>query len=168
MGGKKKKAKKGGGGGDGEDGEEGEKEGGFTPQVLPSSSDMWVMLEFKLLNWKYMNMSMKFRDTTHIFTIKKMLKERHGRIEDLKVCLNSFSESTEVKDEMMTLRECGLKGRQINMIRGPSGALEMEEGCIPTVQVFYDFKPVDYSDPVMLYFKGSSSSSSGGGGSGAK
>jgi hypothetical protein len=34
---------------------------------------------------------MKFRDSTNIFTIKKLLKERHGRMDDLKICKNSFT-----------------------------------------------------------------------------
>ena len=143
MGGKKKgkKAKK------SDEGEEGEE----TAPLPVTSLDTFVILEFKLLNWKYMNFTQKFRDSTHVFTIKKLLKERHGRIEDLKVCLNAFSEPNEVKDEMLTLKECGLRGRQPNMIIGPSGALEIEPGSIPTFSVFYDFKPLNFSDPIMLH-----------------
>ena len=147
MGGKKKKSKKAKGDGEG-DGDEEEK---APPPMM--SLDNFVMLDFKLLNWKYMNFTQKFRDTTHIFTIKKLLKERHGRIEDLKVCLNAFSEPNEIKDEMLTLKECGCKGRQPSMIIGPSGALEIEPGSIPTFAVFYDFKPVNYSDPILLFSK---------------
>jgi len=106
-----------------------------------------------MLNWKYMNFNMKFREDTHIFTIKKLLAERHGRVEELKLCFHAFSESNEVKDEMSTLKGCGIKGRQPQMVMGPSGSYIIEPESIPTVQVFYDFKPLDYSDPVMLFYK---------------
>jgi len=144
MGGKKKK-----GGKKKDDGEEGETEA--VPTASSMTLDNWVIIDFKLLNWKYMNFSQKFRDTTHIFTIKKLLCERHGRIEDLRICVNSFSESTEIKDEMLSLKECGIKGRQPNMIMGASGMLEIEPGSIPTVLVFYDFKPSSFSDPILLH-----------------
>ena len=145
MGGKKKKV------GKKKKDEDGEEEGGAAPPSSSMTLDNWVLLEFKLLNWKYMNFSQKFRETTHVFTVKKLLCERHGRIEDLRICLNSFSETTEIKDEMLTLKECGLKGRQPNMIMGASGLLEVEPGSIPVVQVFYDFKPIAFSDPIMLH-----------------
>ena len=49
------------------------------------------MIHFKLLNWKFMNFSMKFRETTHIFTLKKLLQQRHGRVDDLRLCFNQFT-----------------------------------------------------------------------------
>lgn len=145
MGGKKKGKGKKKADAEGDEGEE------KAPAASTTSLDTFVILDFKLLNWKYMNFTQKFRDSTHVFTIKKLLKERHGRIEDLKVCLNAFSEPNEVKDEMLTLKECGLRGRQPNMIIGSSGALEIEPGSIPTFSVFYDFKPLNFSDPIMLH-----------------
>ena len=38
-----------------------------------SDRDNWVILDFKLLNWKYMNFQMKFRENTHVFSIKVYL-----------------------------------------------------------------------------------------------
>jgi hypothetical protein len=38
-----------------------------------------------------MNFSMKFRETTHIFTLKKLLQQRHGRVDDLRLCFNQFT-----------------------------------------------------------------------------
>ena len=35
----------------------------------------------------------------------------------------------------------------------PEGDPIFDESRIPTVQVIYDFKPADFSDPVLLYFK---------------
>jgi hypothetical protein len=148
MGGKKKKSKK----SKKSEDDDGEKEGA-NAEALPTSLDNYVYLDFRMLNWKYMNFVQKFRDTTHIFTLKRLLTERHGRVGDMKICFDAYSEANEVKDEMMTIKDCGIKGRQPNMIPDEeNGGHKIEEGSIPTVQVFYDFKPIDYSDPVMLYF----------------
>eukprot|EP00605_Chrysophyceae_sp_TOSAG23-4_P000710 GSChrysophyteH1.ASY1.ANO1.794.1 assembled CDS len=106
-----------------------------------------------MLNWKYMNFAQKFRDETHIFTIKKLLAERHGRVGDMQICFNAFSGANEVKDDMLTLAECGVKGRQPEMMKNEHGMWVIDESSIPLVQVFYDFKPLDYSDPVMLFYK---------------
>ena len=100
-----------------------------------------------------MNFNMKFRETTHIFTIKKLLREKHGRIDDLKICFHAFTEANEIHDEMMTLLECGLKGYPCG------GAItaeekDLEESSVPIVQLFYDFKPAaNQSDPVVLFFR---------------
>ena len=159
-----------------------------------------------------MNFSMKFRENTHIFTLKKILQERHGRIDDLSLCFHAYTEMNEIKDEMLTLKQCGLKGAPLvkptveeqefldaaagvpsssgNATgEGAGGAREGEEGKdavasgnnddgendgdvnggtaavntpskpvqdteyeIPSYQLFYDFKPTNYSDPVVLYF----------------
>lgn len=145
MGGKKKKGSK-----KKKSTEEGE-EGEANEPAPPPPGDPMVIIEFRLLNWKYMNFSQRFKDSTYVFTIKKLLTERHGRIEDLRVCVNSFTEQTEIKDEMLMLRDAGLKGRSPNMILGESGVYEIEEGSIPTFQIFYDFRPVSYSDPILLH-----------------
>jgi hypothetical protein len=113
-----------------------------------------VVLNFNLLNWKYMNFSERFRDNTHVFTIKKLLRERHGRMEDMKICFNAFTESNEVADEMMTLQECGIKGVQPEVVIGANGQPELNYDGVPRVEVIYDFKPHDFSDPVLLYFRG--------------
>ena len=114
-----------------------------------------INVEFKLLNWKFMNFSKRFRENTRVFTIKKILQERHGRMDDLKICFNSFADSNEVTDEMLTLAECGLKGQMVNtaVLDSKDSAAVEEMRSIPTVQLFYDFKPNKFSDPVILFFK---------------
>ena len=119
----------------------------------PGALDHYVKLEFKLLNWKYMNFTMKFREDTHIFSIKKLLRERHGRMDDLKLCFNSFSEANEINDEMLTLLEYGLKGVQPEVKVDEEGHLIVSEDNIPTIQVFYDFKPPNSDDAILLHFK---------------
>eukprot|EP01031_Cornospumella_fuschlensis_P036287 gene36287-44021_t len=141
MGGKKKKSKA------ADDNAEKEPE-----KPPPPIIENWIRIEFKLLNWKFMNFSMKFFENTNVFTIKRLLREKHGRIDDLKLCFHSFTDSNEVLDEMLTLLECGLKGHPVGHAVTPEEK-ELEEKNIPVVQCFYDFKPANYSDPVLLYFR---------------
>lgn len=116
-----------------------------APPVYVPKRDPWINIEFKLLNWKFMNFSMRFRDDTHLFTIKKILQERHGKLDSLKLCFHAFTDNNEVHDEMITLREFGIKGVPIDL----NNPQEVE--LIPTVQLFYDFKSTNFSDPVILY-----------------
>ena len=60
-------------------------------------------MEFKLINWKYMNFTLKVKENTHVFSIKSILRDRHGRMDDLKICFKAFTESNEVKNDMLTL-----------------------------------------------------------------
>lgn len=110
------------------------------------------MLDFKLLNWKYMNFCMKFKDSTYIFTIKKMLKERHGIVDDLLICFNNYKQGNEILNEMLTLKECGLIGGQPERVVNDNGVVVINDDTLPIVQVFYQFTPKD-RDPVLLYFK---------------
>jgi hypothetical protein len=41
----------------------------------------------------------------------------------------------------------------MQVIVSPEGEPVFDESKIPTIEVFYDFKPADFSDPVLLYFK---------------
>ena len=108
MGAKKKGGKKAKGGADGSSREP----VGEAAPVIQIDPDLWVKIEFKLLNWKYMNFSAKVRDNSRVFALKKLLAGRHGHVKDLKLCLNSFSESNELEDEMATLADVGIKGEQ--------------------------------------------------------
>ena len=62
-----------------------------------------IILEFKLINWKYMNFTLKVKESINIFSIKSILRDRHGRMDDLKICFKSFTEGNEVKNDMLTL-----------------------------------------------------------------
>ena len=50
-----------------------------------------------------MNFSLKVKESAHIFSIKNILRDRHGRMDDLKICFKAFTESSEVKNDMLTL-----------------------------------------------------------------
>jgi hypothetical protein len=70
------------------------------PPYVPKR-ESWINIEFKLLNWKFMNFAQRFRtEETHLFTIKKLLQERHGKLDSLKLCFYSFTDSNELNDEI--------------------------------------------------------------------
>lgn len=134
------------------DGKKNEGEETEAPKKAPPIIENWVRIDFKLLNWKFMNFTMKLKEDTYIFTIKRILQERHGKIEDLKLCFHSFIEANEIRDEMLTLKDCGLKGTPVGHAETPEEK-EAEEASIPTFQLFYDYRPLSQSDPVILHFR---------------
>ena len=73
--------KKGGKAGSSKKGVEVKKEDAFVPRLYPGERDNWMVIEFKLINWKFMNFKMKLREETRMFTIKDIIRERHGKIE---------------------------------------------------------------------------------------
>lgn len=79
---------------------------------------------------------------------QKVLAKRHGKMEALKICLNAFAESNEITDEMLTLVQCGMRGQPINIL--PDNTEDVSN--VPMFQIFYDFKPQEFGDPVLLYF----------------
>jgi len=99
----------------------------------------YVTLEFKLMNWGFLDFSLRVPTDTHLFTVKKKLEERHGRIRDLVVCMSSYAEKNEMTDDVKTLDDYGIKG-------APDGA-EQEA----TQLIFYEFKPCDHDDPLLLH-----------------
>jgi hypothetical protein len=50
----------------------------LQPMVLQSTAE-WVELSFKLLNWPFLDFKKKMRTSTHLFTIRRTLADRHGR-----------------------------------------------------------------------------------------
>ncbi|CAM9307782.1 unnamed protein product [Heterosigma akashiwo] len=106
--------------------------------VLAPDLEEWVTLQLNLLNWSYMNTEYRVKTSTHIFRIKNYLKERHGRIEELIICKDSFSEANEMADEMKTLEDYGVKGAPEDH--------EPPARC----PIFYDFKQSDHHDPLLL------------------
>jgi hypothetical protein len=77
-----------------------------NPQLAMMRSDPMVNLHFNLLNWPYLNFVHRCKSSTYLFSLRKLLVERHGRIKDLKICLNVFSEKTELSDEMRRIGDC--------------------------------------------------------------
>lgn len=122
------------------DNEEGKEDLGLTPKILASDNEKWITLDMKLLNWRYSQEVRRVKTSTPVFTIKQWIADKHGSITDLKLCLGAFTESNELKDEMMTLEDYGVLGASI------------EDGApLPTLQLFYDFKPLKFDDPILLH-----------------
>jgi hypothetical protein len=48
-----------------------------------------------------------------ILSLQKVLANRHGRMTDLKICLDNFTETREINDDMLTLEECGVMGGRL-------------------------------------------------------
>jgi len=67
-----------------------------------------------------------------------MLQDRHGDLGELRMCLGAFSDANELTDEMATLKDHGVVGAPLGQE-------------LPVVQILYDFKPVKYSDPLLLH-----------------
>ena len=80
-------------------------------------------------------------DQSAVFRLQNLLLEHHGRVDDLILCKGSFTEANELKDEMQTLKGYGIKG-------APRGI----EPPV-TVQLFYDFKPVAYDEPLLFLWQ---------------
>ena len=57
------------------------------------------------------------------------------------MCQNSFAEKNELKDDMKTLQDYGIYG-----------APEDAEPVV--VHVYYEFKPTDHDDPLLLHLGG--------------
>jgi hypothetical protein len=97
--------------------------------------------------WPHMNFDMKFKDSTRIFTIKKLLQNRHGKMDKLKLFFNKCDEENEIHDEMLSLADCGFQGH-------PTHPAEIEtDPAIPNVLLWYEYTPQESSDPVLLYFR---------------
>ena len=87
--------------------EEGEK---WVKPEFHEDPVLWITLELFLKDWKFMDSSMRVKTSTQVFSIKKQLADRHGRIKDLVLCKEAFEPSKELKDDMKTLEECGIMG----------------------------------------------------------
>ncbi len=88
-----------------------------------------------------MDFSRTVQVTTTIHSIKEVIKKWHGgKITSVTVCMDSFSERNELRDERCNLRDIGIRG---------SACQEKA----PKVILIYDFKPDGNgkSDPILMY-----------------
>ena len=112
-------------------------------EVLALVPENWVTLEFYLMNWNFMDTSMRVKTDTHLFTIKHNLVKRHGRIKDLVICKGSFTSANELSDDMKTLEDYGVTG-------APD---DPDKKLHKTMKLYYEFKPCDHDDPLLLVWK---------------
>lgn len=109
-----------------------------APPILNETDRVYyVTLDMRLLNWSYLNFRFRTKTTTLLFAIKQRIQKQHGPIVDLKICKEHFSEANELRDDMMTLAEYGIKG---------AAEGEPEVICL----VHYDFKPQHHDNPLLL------------------
>ena len=100
----------------------------------------FVKLEFKLVDWSYMDYSRVVSTETSVQSIKESIKLHHGgKIKRLKLCLDCYQETNELRNEMQTLKEIGIIGGSKNDPR--------------SVVMYYDFSPVTSetgTDPILM------------------
>jgi hypothetical protein len=99
-------------------------------------------------------------------------------MDDLKIWFREMTESNEIRDEMLMLKDCGVIGKPENFvddattdnrntdenIMASSDSLRGEENNeflsdnrtshsqkLPEVCLFFDYKPHDFDDPILLY-----------------
>lgn len=137
-------------------------EGPPKPLVKVHDFVKWVTLDMRLVNWSsvaraaladawhlysrdrrsYLNFELKLRDDTPLFSLKKRLVERHGRMTELRLYKDHVSPETELSDEMLTLREVGVAGAGVDDEGNPEPPAR--------ATLVYDFKPHDSADPLLL------------------
>ncbi|OQR87183.1 hypothetical protein ACHHYP_09416 [Achlya hypogyna] len=109
----------------------------YVPLAIPEETVELVTLDMRLLNWSYLNFKWKVKTSTRLFAVKNELEKRHGPITNLKICKDHFAEGNELTDEMMSLHEYGI-----------DGAPEYEKEVV--CQIYYDFKPTQHDNPLLL------------------
>ncbi|CAM9386214.1 unnamed protein product [Phaeothamnion confervicola] len=90
-----------------------------------------------------MDHTMRVRTSTYLFTLKDKLRERHGRVEDLRICHSHYAEANEMADDQQTLADYGIEG-------APRGAAPV------VVSLYYDFLPANRGEPLLLVWNDSS------------
>ena len=114
--------------------------GGIEVQVA-ERVDHYVNCQMKLINWIFLDFELKNCNVekTRLLSIKRKIKERHGRFTNLKVYLGTVSPQTELTDDMATLEGLGIEG-------APKSELNEPEEVV----IYYDFKPFEHNDPLLL------------------
>jgi hypothetical protein len=89
----------------------------------------------QLIDWSYMDFSRTFHSSATIHTVKEVIKKWHGgKIQSLTLCKDSYQETNELRDDKLTLKECGIGGA-------------FDKNKAPAVTLYYDFKPSGCAEP---------------------
>lgn len=107
----------------------------------PAEADSsFVKLEFKLVDWSYMDFSRVVSTDTSIQSIKESIKLHHGgNIKRLTLCLDCYQETKELRNDQLSLKEAGIMGGSKN---DPTSVI-----------MYYDFTPDSSesgSDPILM------------------
>ena len=74
------------------------------------------------MNWTYLDFDTRLRTTTPLYSIKKLLKERHGRTEELRLYKETPTSDCELTNDMLTLEQVGVEGRTKTEMPPKAGA----------------------------------------------
>ena len=126
-----------------------------TQVLVPEFITHYVTIHLKLVNWVFLDFTLQdvCINNTKLFSIKRKIKERHGRISNLRVYHGSMQPQTEMKDEMLTLEQLGIEGLPKNgsiSAPGLDGEAPIVETERAEVTFWYDFKPFIHDDPLLL------------------
>jgi hypothetical protein len=94
----------------------------------------------QLIDWSYMDFSRTFHSSATVRTVKEVIKKWHGgNIQSLTLCKDSYRETNELRDDKLTLKECGI-----------GGAFNKDNA--PAVTLYYDFTLSGCAepDPILL------------------
>ena len=126
-----------------------------TQVLVPEFVQQYVTIHCKLVNWVFLDFTLKdvCINNTKLYSIRRKIKERHGRISNLRVYHGSMQPQTEMKDEMLTLEQLGVEGLNkigSHQVAGVDGEVPQVETKRAEVTFWYDFKPFAHSDPLLL------------------
>jgi hypothetical protein len=116
-----------------------------------------------MINWGFMDFQYQCKTDTYLFSLKKMLADRHGRIKSLKLMITRADPEKEMEDELDMNHPTSYddhgnpKEKPVVRLRKLSEFLEQEgiagrprsECGKVVVQIYYDFKPED-AGPILL------------------
>ena len=85
--------------------------GGIEVEIT-EKVDKFVNLHLKLVNWIFLDFELKDCNVekVRLFTLKRKIKERHGRVNCLRVYMGTISPQSELTEDMATLQEMGVEG----------------------------------------------------------
>ncbi len=95
----------------------------------------FVDVDLRVVNWAHANFTVRVRSCTTLVTLVRMVEERHGRVEHLRIFAGSPVDQNEVRDLHLSLASLGVLG-------GPRS-----EPARATL--FYDFSPYPVSRTVL-------------------
>ena len=100
----------------------------------------WVTINFKLVDWSYMDFSRTLRVDTTIHTIKERIKTWHGgKIAKLTLCKHAYLETNELRNDKQSLKDCGING---DSNKKNARVVEMHYNFIPSLS--------DKPDPILM------------------
>ncbi len=73
-------------------------------------------------------------------------------MDDIKLCFKSYAEENEIFNDMLTLVDCGCYGKPPKFATVSSdGTVTYDDSELPVYEVFYEMKPRELMDPLLLY-----------------